>query len=197
MKKNVVIFMLIVISGKIAAQTETPQLSLPDTSKFMLDVKPQSPVNINFNIHKNPFPTTLTIQHEDLYSSKNDSTKQELLNEQNINPNLLFVRSVYFSGESPLFSGTGKNKDFKNGVKAVVPLPFEIKQDFRPLVDSRYQFNMFTHKWETVIIPRSLKIGKFTIGGMAGGIGVSTGIGISTKEERLKRRAEKRKTYVY
>ncbi|MDR3226790.1 MAG: hypothetical protein LBT56_03870 [Prevotellaceae bacterium] len=197
MKKNVVIFTLILISIKISAQTETQQISLPDTSKFMFDVKPPSPVNINFNIHKNPFPTTLTIQHEDLYLSTNDSAKQEVLDEQNINPNLLFVRSVYFTGESPLFSGIGKNKDFKNEVKTGVPIPFKINQDFRPLVESRYQFNMFTHKWETVIIPRSLKIGKFTIGGMAGGIGVGIGIGIPTKEERMKRRAEKRKTYVY
>ncbi|MDR3286078.1 MAG: hypothetical protein LBT27_01375 [Prevotellaceae bacterium] len=170
MKKNVVIFIFIVISGKIAAQTEILQLPLPDTSKFMFDVKPPSPVNINFNIHKNPFPTTLTIQHEDLYLSKSDTAKQELLNEKNINPNLLFVRSVYFTGESPLFSGKTltigeKIAEHYSGIgeKISTDIAKEFKEKYLPLC------------------PRPGK-----------GLVI-----FSTKEERMKRRAEKRKTYVY
>ncbi|MDR2064842.1 MAG: hypothetical protein LBP85_03935 [Prevotellaceae bacterium] len=171
MIKNVVIFILIVNSIKISAQTEIQKLS--DTSKFLFDLKPATPINNNFNLLINPFPAKLTANHTNIYHSIKDTLQRDSLNmphEQKINPELLFVRSAYFSPDSKLFK-------FK-------------KQSFGLLSDEELGKKLSLE----IVKTYKEKYGNVSSGRRSGGIS----IGIPTKEERMKERAEKRKkAYVY
>ncbi|MDR1552185.1 MAG: hypothetical protein LBS69_01820 [Prevotellaceae bacterium] len=184
MNKIVITFILIAYAITVSAQTEIQPL--PDTSKFLFDAKPTLPINNNFNSLKNPFPAKLTINHNDIFLSIKDTVKQDslsVLHKQKTNPDLLFVRSAYFTGKSPLFVEINKRHEIKSGVA----IPFFISSEkLHSLSYVRLRFVGNSWQWKAV---------SAQLDG-AGGIGI--GIGISSKEERMKKIAEKRKkAYVY
>jgi hypothetical protein len=194
MKNVFIILTFIIISGKISAQNETPKLP-PDTIKFIFDSKPLAPIN-DFDMSKNLYPTKLTTGNNDLYLSQNDSLN--ISNKTNTSPDLLFVRSAYFTGESPLFADIGKNYELSKIQAGIVPFKIPENFRFRPIVTTRYQFNMFTMKWETMYIPVPLIFGIFSIRGMSGGTGFGFGLGLlNTKEEKLRKASFKKRTYDY
>jgi hypothetical protein len=126
-EKIIIIYVLIINSCVVFAQTETQNILINDTLNIK-NVLPQS--NINNNL-KNLYPAKLPVEL-DLYNnekSKNDS----------INPDLLFVRSV-FSNNFGIFR---KMEPDYTKLK-----PFEITEDFGAYIDVEYRFNMQTLKWE-------------------------------------------------
>ncbi|MDR1984704.1 MAG: hypothetical protein LBQ28_07775 [Prevotellaceae bacterium] len=170
MKRLVIILVLIIVSDIILAQTEIQELPLPDTVKFMFDFKTTSPINNSFNTPKSLYPSRLTISHENLYLPTEDSVKQELtdaLNNQKFNTELLFVRSAYFTGKSPLFVDINKEKSLEEKINSFYSARLELL---------RKSIKEITGNVKKV-----------------GGIG----IGIKTKEERMKERAKTRMTYTY
>ncbi|MDR0754611.1 MAG: hypothetical protein LBF04_04400 [Prevotellaceae bacterium] len=174
MKKIIVIFVLVVNSTAISAQTEIQKL--PDTSKFLFDLKPITPIDNNFHVPKNLFPAKLTANHDDLYLSIKEQDSLNMSHEQKINPDLVFVRSAWFTGKSPLFVETGKRQEIKSGIS----IPFKLTAEkLHSLSFARLQFD--NKNWNWVTVNAQLK----------GPNGI--GIRIKTKEERMKKRAEKRK----
>jgi hypothetical protein len=171
MNKIVAACILITVSTTVSAQIENQKVSLPDTSSFLFDLKPASPLNnnLNFNTLINPFPTKLAIEHKDFYITANDPAEQDSLGEQKVNPDLLFVRSAYFTGKSPL--------EFK-------------KRSFDSFTDS---------EWGEMLSLQISKAYNEKYGNKSKmPLKASIGIGIPTKEERMKARAEKRKrAYIY
>ncbi|MDR1348526.1 MAG: hypothetical protein LBJ63_08910 [Prevotellaceae bacterium] len=174
MNKIVIIFILISSSIAVSAQTEIQ--TLPDTSKLLLDIKPTLPINTNFNSLKNPFPAKLAIDHNDIFLSIKDTIQQDsltVLREQKINPDLLFVRSAYFTGKSPLFVE-------------------QKKRSFDSLSDSEYG---------RILSVQILKAYNAKYGNSKKSLntGISIGLGLlDPKKEKLRKAAEKRKkAYVY
>ncbi|MDR2651405.1 MAG: hypothetical protein LBC68_03700 [Prevotellaceae bacterium] len=187
MNKIVIIFILIACSITISAQTETE--TLPDTSKFLFDIKPATPINTNFNSLRNPFPTKLTINHNDVFLSLKDTIRQDSLNvlhEQKVNSDLLFVRSAYFSPDSKLFQL--QKQDFGSFTDA------ELAEQLSSQIAKTY-----SEKYGLSEKPIKVPVLRFRIGGVSFGISfVGIGIGFLSKEEYMKARAEKRKkAYVY
>ncbi|MDR2292844.1 MAG: hypothetical protein LBE11_05145 [Prevotellaceae bacterium] len=184
MKKNVVIFVLFVNLTAISAQTEIQKL--PDTSTFLFNLKQAIPIDNNFHSSKNLFPAKLTVNHNDLYFSIKDTVKQDslsILHAQKINPNLLFVRSAWFTGKSPLFVETGKRQEIKSGIS----IPFALTAEKLHSL-SFTQLRIVGNTWNWVTVNAQLK----------GVNGIGVDISIKTKEERMKARAEKRKkAYTY
>ncbi|MDR2125350.1 MAG: hypothetical protein LBP63_00795 [Prevotellaceae bacterium] len=179
-KKFAVTFLLIGVSLGISAQTEMREL--PDTGKLLFDSKPANLLNSNFNSLKNSFPARLTVSHDDIYISINDSIKQDslkILYGQAVNSDLPFVRSAYFTDKSPLFTETDKRQEIKSGVS----LPFFLTQEKLHSL-SFVQLKIVGNKLQCVTVSAPLHGGN--------------GIGILTKEERMKKRAkERKKAYVY
>jgi hypothetical protein len=182
MKKNVVIFILIVSSITVSAQTEIQKL--PDTSKFLFGLKPTTTINSNFNLLQNPFPSRLTVNHANIYHEIKDTIQQDslsVLHAQKINPDLLFVRSAYFTDKSSLFVETDKRQEIKSGI----PIPFFLDAEKLHSL-SFVRLRIVGNGWTWVTVSAQLK--------GPNGIGIT----IKTKEERIKARAEKRKkAYIY
>ncbi|MDR2065977.1 MAG: hypothetical protein LBP85_09775 [Prevotellaceae bacterium] len=129
MKGFIALFALIIISGKVFAQTET-QKSLKNSTLNNSDVLPQNTVKNRIN---NSYPLKLTLE-ADLYGN-------EKIGNDSVNPNLLFVRSAFYES-SQIFKKI--NPDYAKG------MPLKITEDFGAYIDTEYRFNMFTLKWETM-----------------------------------------------
>ncbi|MDR1199308.1 MAG: hypothetical protein LBK94_09935 [Prevotellaceae bacterium] len=176
MNKTVAIFILIAVSSKISAQTESLKLPLPDTSKFLFDIKSTFPINTNFNSLNNAYPSKLAIEYGDFYVTANESVRQDSLNipeEQKINVNLLFVRSAYFTGKSPLFVE-------------------QKKRSFDYLSDSEYGRILSVQ----ILKAYNAKYGN-SKKSLNTGISIRLGL-LDPKKEKLRKAAEKRKrAYVY
>ncbi|MDR2126632.1 MAG: hypothetical protein LBP63_07370 [Prevotellaceae bacterium] len=129
MKGFIGLFTLIIISGKVFAQTET-QKPLRDNTLNNSDVLPQNTVKNQIN---NPYPLKLTLE-ADLYGNKK-------IGNDSVNPNLLFVRSAFYES-SHIFKKI--NPDNTKGMS------LKITEDFGAYIDAEYRFNMFTLKWETM-----------------------------------------------
>ncbi|MDR0420169.1 MAG: hypothetical protein LBH30_01760 [Prevotellaceae bacterium] len=192
MKKSIAIFIFIVMVNKIFAQTETDmqKLSLPDTSKSVLNVKPMYFNNANHNIIQNPYPAILTIEHEDIYLSSEDLTKHDSLdlsNMQKDNPDLLFVRSAYFSTNSKLTVSQKQNPYSFTDAEWAEKLSLQIAKTYREKYGYREEK------------PLKIPFLKFRIGSVTIGISfVGIVVGFTSWEEYMKARAEKRKkAYMY
>ncbi|MDR1552379.1 MAG: hypothetical protein LBS69_02810 [Prevotellaceae bacterium] len=189
MRKIIATFIFVMILTKIFAQTETQKLSLPDTIKSALNIKSISSHGENFNIRQNPFPAVLTIEHEDLYLSVKDLPELDSLNMSNMqknHPDILFVRSAYFSQSSKLFALPKQNFGLLSDAELAEKLSLQIAKINR-------------EKYGVSEKPIKIPVLRFRIGSVSFGISfVGIGIGFLSREEYMKARAEKRKkAYVY
>jgi hypothetical protein len=71
--------------------------------------------------------------------------KDETLNSDTTKMKVLFVRSAFFTGESPLFG--------KIPIDNSNQISIAINEDFGAYIDTEYRFNMQTLKWE--VMPKS------------------------------------------
>ena len=126
------------MSNNIFAQTEHPNKIIIDT---ILKTKPILPQNIESQNIENPYPSILTIDMDDLYGEK-EKENPEVDSVNSINPDLLFVRSVFSQ-----YSDISKEitPDYSIGIRQTV-----IEKDFGKYIKV---FNPRTLRWE--LMPRS------------------------------------------